>query len=725
MNKTKKLLVVVSLLLGIVFAVAACAEPETFVPPKPGDHVLTINDAYDWNEDETGSTRPELGGGYVPQVPVKDAVITMAESTSVRFAGGKTEMTLPVGQLLKQSDFDESTLGGHTVGGLGVLDEEGAIASFRPLSSFYAEAPLTVLPYWAPENGDSYEFGSKEVGDYFYDADGNDLTDTVELKQSYTLVDGYMGKRVDMADTTTLKANSYFRAVTVCAREAGQQYTYRYKVQNFGEQAVSFTIYQMFTGHAWADGTTNVKSDTITVQPGAVSEWTTLVVDNQKDDKNSLTLIRFDQDVKGFSLGFTMAVENTTVTKPAKITLDLPEGFTVSSDYKTDVRTNDKLVLPTLEQITNNTGNKFLYWVYADGTRAEEGVRIQGDITLKPLLTETVTVSVKAPAGMTVSGYPMTVQTGDRLVLPTSEQITNNTGNKIVSWEYENGTVAKDGDTITGNVVLQPVMSQTVTIRVELPDGLTLDGYQTTMQTGEKIVLPTASQVKGTIPDGRAIAGWYNVNTDEVITNNTVIDSTQFTIAPYFTKIQGTATFCNYGNSTDGKELVFNNVQLNNKPMNGYNGVDTANFTAIADDFTNDTVVRGGEGGYAELGNMLEYNGTIPKGGAFRCGTMISNNDKNVPVVQLNTPITFYYQFENFGDSAIHLTLQGVNSGTSVEGPVSNIDLDPGESVRITFQVTYKQGSPNKNVMGYFTATEAIENMRLGVAISVNLGTAS
>ena len=29
------------------------------------------------------------------------------------------------------------------------------------------------------ENGDSYEFGSKEVGDYFYDADGNDLPKTV------------------------------------------------------------------------------------------------------------------------------------------------------------------------------------------------------------------------------------------------------------------------------------------------------------------------------------------------------------------------------------------------------------------------------------------------------------------------------------------------------------------------------------------------------------------
>ena len=1125
MNKTKKLFVIGLLLFGLIFSVASCAKPEEFVPPETGDRVITINDAYDWNDEQTGSTRPELGGGYTPQVPAKDAILTIGEDSTVRFKGGATTLTLPVGQILKQEDFDASTLDGHVVGGVALLDEEGGIRGFQNLSSFSTSSNVTILPYFNPKNGDGYEFGSNKVGDYYYDADGNFLDgEEYALTTENILIDGYMAKKISTGGT--LEENSYFRAVTVCEREAGQTYTYHYKVKNFGEDPVSFTVHQMFTGHAWADGTTNVASQVITLEPGATSEWISLTDQNTRDDGNTLTLIRFNQDVEGFSLGFVMSVENTTPTEPAKITFELPAGFTVSSDYKTDVRTNDKLVLPTASQITNNTGHNLLYWTYEDGTKVVEGVRIQGDIKLIPVLSEDVKISVKAPSGFVVSGYPMVLQTNDKLKLPKDEQITNNTGNRLLYWTYEDGTRAKEGDLVTGDVTLIPVLSEnakiildlpsgftvsnsydtnlqtgdtltlptaaqvtnntgrvllgwydvatgqpitsslvleeteitiapyfahqngvelqpgygadnasqpdyvgtyegttftpwkgedgekvdvdevfvspaqvsyaggqkgvmiqsqagysfkqndafrvktasnpgmdgvityeifytltnygketldfhvyqimsqtnlttatdlgnkviapgaTITfsvnvksknnnlmtmfvfnqavsginmkmdmsmqgvaanisfdlldgieiaddyntarhqgetlvlptaeqiknstqydvigwtyadgtpanegdvlkgdvvlkpvlskdatisfnlpsgiqisddyvtavrtgdglvlptpdqitnttgkeivgwtyadgslaatgdtiegdivlvpvlgedavITVKLPDGLTLSGeYATTQTMGKTLVLPTAEQIEGVPADDREILGWYNVATGEIIGADTVIEDTALTIAPYWTRQAGTATLQNAADSTaNGNPLVFCNEQGNLRPAqirlpgSSSNQTQADWFDPISGGkWVNDTVIEGGEGGYAELGNVVSMvsGKTMEAGMVFRCATVVSGSS-SVKVVPVNEPITFYYNFQNFGDSAIHMTMWGVNSGIDYEGEGQTIDLEPGESTTIEFTVTYTKGSDNANIMAFFRVEEPITNMKLGASVNVTL----
>ena len=703
MNKTKKLFVIGSLLLGLVFAVSACAEPETFTPPEPGDHVLTINDAYDWNEDETGSTRPELGGGYEPQVPVKDALLTIAESSSIRFAGGSTTMTLPVGQLLKQEDFDASTLGGHTVGGLGILGEEGEIRSFRSLASFSAQEPLTVLPYFAPENGDAYEFGSNRVGDYYYDGEGNGLWTDAPLTTSYALIDGYMGTRIETEGSLT--ENSYFRTVTVCEREAGQTYTYRYKFQNFGEAAISFTVYQMFTGQDWADSTTNVSSKTITLEAGAVSDWTALTVANDKNDGNTLTLIRFDQAVEGFALGVSMSVENTTPTKPAKITLDLPSGFTVNG-YQTDVRTNDRLVLPTADQIINNTGHNLLYWEYADGTRAEAGVRIQGDITLRPVLTEDAVVSIQAPEGLTVSGYPMTLQTGDRLVLPSEDQITNNTGNRLLYWVYA-GTDqrANAGEPVTGNVTLAPVLSEDAKITLNLPAGFTVSSsYVTDVQTGDALTMPTADQI--TNNTGRTLLGWYNVETGAAITSSAVVDDTAITIAPYFEHENGTALVpCTGADNATVPDYVGhydeNNVFTHWKDEAGDN-------IPQEDVFRTSTSYYGGQRGV-----LLEsiYDGGFIVNDAFRCKTA-SDPD-------MDGTITYriYYSITNLGtkDLNFHVyqVLSQTNLGTAID--LGNKTFAVGETVEFSVELR----ADNSNLMTMFVFNEAADGIKLKIDMSM------
>lgn len=415
----------------------------------------------------------------------------------------------------------------------------------------------------------------------------------------------------------------------------------------------------------------------------------------------------------------------------ANISFDLPDGIEIADDYNTARHQGETLVLPTAEQIKNSTQYDVIGWTYADGTPANEGDVLKGDVVLKPVLSKDATISFNLPSGIQISSdYITAVRTGDGLVLPTADQIINTTGKEIIGWKYADGSLAATGDMIEDDIVLVPILGEDAVITVELPDGLTLSGeYATTQTTGKTLVLPTAEQIEGVPADDREILGWYNVATGEIIGADTVIEDTSLTIAPYWTRQAGTATLQNVEEaSANGSSLVFNNVQSTNVPMNVYNAAGTAitngpstyfNVTS-GSEYANDTVIDGGEGGYAELGNVLSTKSgvTLEKGMAFRCGTKISEGDAVVP---LNTPITFYYNFQNFGDSAIHLTIQGVNNGAEVEGPVTNIDLEAGESITVSFTVTYTKGSTNKNVMAYFTVMENIVDLQLGVSVNVAL----
>lgn len=801
MKKFGKLMVAGLLASGLIIPFSGCVSPEPFVPPEGGGSNVNINDAYDWNEDETGSTRPDLGDGYEAAVPPKATLITIAEGSGVKFKGGENNFSLTIGEKIKPSDFDEATLGGHKVEGFAILDEDGAIDSFISLNDYVAAgAAVTVLPYFAPEKGESALFGSKKIGDYYFAADGTDLDDNTEyaIASGNALIENLIAKRISIKKP--LEKGSYFRSVTVAKRETGKTYTYNFGFKNYGESAVSFTVYQMFAGYDWETPTNRVASDVITVEPG---EYKTVAIKvrNTKKDENTLTLIKLEEDAEKVELGITMSVDDNTVKAPATITLKLPENFKVASSYNTNVMTGDALVLPSAAQINNRTGHNLLGWVYSNSnqTAVTEGTRIKGDITIEPVLTEDAIISFTGlPEGFTIKPeYETLKQTGDTLVLPTKEQISNTTRHNLLYWEYAEGGVVADKTIITESVTLKPVFTKDVTVTLELPAGITVseeyvrlfqegdklvlpaaehitntlpnkiirwvdksgnpvdektvlnaditikpelsksatvnvilpagltlaDDYITQVQTGDTLVLPTNEQIKGEIADGREIIGWYEVgNGNRILSGDVVVTDANMKIAPYFTRRAGTAVMQDFDDKTiDGKPLVFCNNQTNNKPMDAYGEAKKDNFTAITDKYNNTTPIGGGNGGYAELGNFLKYSGTLAAGDAFRAAAMVSHNNNGATVVALNKQHTFYYNFENLGTSALHLSIQGVNSGTNVEGPVSDIKLAPGESTCITFNVTYTKGSANRNVIAYFKVIEAVTDMKLGISINVVL----
>ena len=648
MKEIGKLLLSGLIAAGLLFTAACAPEKENPPHPSPGGEKTTIVDAYDKGARPDYDGKFDYKSGYTPSEPETEAVVTIAESSSVKFKDGSKKMTLTVGKLLTQEDFDATSLDGKKIGGVAIMskteDEEPKeyISAFAPLSDFVPTAAVTVSPYFAPEKGESILWGSN----------GKDKLVKIaadSLTEEKALFNGYMGLKVSYGAEIKSGASILYKAKMNVKRD--ERYTFRYTFVNYGTEELKFNLYQMKGGSNYDDPETAIASEEITLKAGETSKIIELTLTLTKNDTNSLTGLRFNSDMTSASFGVIMSVEDTTERLPAKITLDLPTGFTVK-DYKTDVLTNTQLTLPVASQIDNKTGRKFIRWVDGNGNPLANGFTVKGDLTITPELS--------APAKITVS----------------------------------------------------------------LPDGLTVSkDYVTDIQTGDVIVAPTSAQISGEIKEGREIAGWYIVGgKNTIITGKTIAEAEKITIAPYFTRAAGTATLQNFGNANDGQPLVFSNVQNSLKPLTVYDGVELDKFDAISSKYKNDTVIGGGTNGFAELGNVLSYNGTMSVGSAFRCGTIISNPDKNIPVVTMGLEHTFVYNFQNFGTSKISLTIQGVNTGKEVEGPISNIILEPGESTTIKFNVTYTKGTANKNVIGFFTVKEELTNMKLGVSVNVIFG---
>lgn len=541
MKKIHKLLVTGLLLSGFIFPAAGCVQPsEPFVPPESSGGKVTINDAYDWNEAEDGSTRPNLGDDYEAVVPVKDVLLTIAEGSSVRFKGGESTFKLPVGSYLKPTDFDESTTGGNDVCGILTLGENNEVVtdSFKQLSEFEPAAETVIVPCFAHKNSDYIGFGTNKIGDYVVNENGVDLTiKTIgyALKSENAYLDGFYGKKITGDVTHDNSKISYFRSVSTTKVEAGQTYTYHYYIKNFSDKTITLHAYQMLTGHAWDNLANRVPADPITLAPGE-GKSVSLKLKATSNNSNALTLFRFEEPVETISLGVAMSIENSTPTKPATIHLNLPEGFTVADSYKREVRTNDRLVLPTANQIINKTEHRLLGWVYANSnnTPVTEGVRIKGDITIEPLLTQDVRVEFfNLPNGFAVnSKYKSVFQEGDLLILPTEAQLDNTTGHKVAYWLDDNGRQINAGTVLSEDIKLTPVLTEDIRITLELPEGFTVTSdYKITVQTGDKLVLPTASQIQNNT--GHNIIRWVDGN-GKPVTNNTLLTG-DITIKPELT----------------------------------------------------------------------------------------------------------------------------------------------------------------------------------------------
>lgn len=806
-----------------------------------------------------GDRMPQGGMTLAPDLLIREtATITFKLPSGIQVQGYDT--TVNTGETFSlPTDAQITNSTGRTIAGWYVVGAAGEWNT-RITADTRVTGNATIAPYFTAEDGYTrlWMLSGKNNGisgtmtefvaeNFTATASGSGWGSTLEsAKIAVNGTDGIAEEGVLLQYNAAVKAGARVRLDTALGTAgtngapgpiAAGTHTFVFNFENRGTEAVTLKGWVINSGSD-ITSTENNEIAQFTLQPG---EAVTVRVSPKYSGSNgnALPYLEVVNDLAdGLKLGVSMSVKYNTdqpAVDPevtANVTLDLPEGITVGSEYRTEIVVGDNFAVPTAAQVTNTTGKEIAGW-YIKGENGSVTLIVsdtempEGGVTIAPYFGGvTVNGSDERPDWFGYIGEPSNPTDPDHLATydnsKFSAQLTAENNELVKVFSFDGTLKAADGATKTANdyfrwktpysvaankiyeigfvlynkgsqeikiklhqvrgarditaagtisseeLVIAPGASVTVTLQdftvlaantnlltiveitadvtdmklgarmtvtekeppkqtailtVQLPAGLTVEGYQTEVYTGDALIVPSADQIKGEIADGREIIGWYIVgkggSQNTVITADTKVTGNA-TIAPYFSRVAASAKLQNFGDSTDGKDLVFCNVQANLKPTNVNGSITTDNFTAIASKYTNDTVIAGGTG-YSELGNMLRYTGEMTVDSAFRAPTAVGKA-QTTAVVKTGVEHTFIYTFQNFGDGAIHLKMQAVNSGTDVEGPVQTIDLEPGESVQLTFRVTFTKGSTNLNIMAYFTVTQTMTNMALGAAVSVILG---
>ena len=686
-------------LAGCAFA-AACADKEDdeiFVP-DPGvddNYVPSINDAYEPNRPDYDSDF-DFDSGYQPAPPATEYTVEIVNSPYVSFADGSATQTLSTGEGLTLDSFKIDKAvddAGRTLAGFGVLDENGKVTSkvaFGETAISFGE-DVKITPYFSmPEeytpltlgSGANSKYNSDGVpGDFAAHANGKAPTYTGRVEVSEGLIvgggkDGFaVGNGLAVYDPDPITAGSAIRFDTSYGFNITEGvYEFIYNVENRSSEVISLSIYNISASAEYKKAQNFYAYEdryrmAVDLEPGEST-----IVSGQYalgSNGNALTYIIVENDISTLDLSMSLAYRQVEAEAPVnpepepfnnytKVTLDLPENFTVSG-YEEDQRAGRRLVVPSSDQITNNTGSGFIGWKL-----------IRNDNGVETTLTDAM----------------LSADTINAVRVPLN-------GGKLV-----------------------PVLAESTSIKVSLPAGLTLEGYNTEQTAGDKLVVPTASQVKGDL-GGRVLEGWYVVGSDNndshditIVDANTVVES-GMTIAPYFLPVNNTMLAkgeqVTFGKRTDGGGIPTNSC------IDSYSsGIVNTNFVGGGANATRNNVIVG-EDGFAYMGNVLSYGGTIAKGETWRVTTTMGSDKP----IKKGTEYAFYFTFKNFGQNAISLSFVMVNSGTNAETSPFEVKLAPGEVKSVNVVAAYKNGSDNNNVMAYFTATDANVDLQLGVAFSM------
>ena len=259
----------------------------------------------------------------------------------------------------------------------------------------------------------------------------------------------------------------------------------------------------------------------------------------------------------------------------------------------------------------------------------------------------------------------------------------------------------------SGYTPSDPAEAEQVTVSMEEGSLVTFAGGATTLQVKKGDVVPSDTFDTSAVADVRELAGFAATDADGKVMM-TSIDYCRIwsdsTLPPYFSAEAGFAALPDLGS---GKIGYFN-----------YDGMPGSFAETKTMRRVTNELVRGGAGGYAEIGCLLDYTGSIVRGSAFRLDTKHTVAEGVWEVA---------YNFENKGNSPIHLDVYQVSKGAEhnfAGGSTTfeanryrvDVDLDPGESMRGEGQYYL---TTNTNILPLVVADRAMENMKLGMSMSV------
>ena len=356
--------------------------------------------------------------------------------------------------------------------------------------------------------------------------------------------DGYAERGILFGYNGTLVQGAKFRAATKVNGSSAvvaikKNHTFYYNFHNFGTTAIDFSIQGVNSSGDVEGPVTNIK-----LAPGeSIRVSFTVKYLLGSANKNVMLYFTMNEEVSNLRLGVAISVvldsDNKYVedetAENVNIIAELPEGISLKPSYRTIFKVGSKLVLPKAEDVENTTSHNILGWTDAEGNALTDGAILTKDITIKPVLSVDVTVTITdMPEGITVKDTYKTVwQSGEKLVLPTKDDLNNTTGKNLLGWTDAEGGEIQDGLTLTEDITIKPVFSTPAKVALNLPDNFTVSAdYRVDYEVGDAIVLPTEAQV--TNNTGRVFKCWINSETKEIINDGDIIESETLTIEPEF-----------------------------------------------------------------------------------------------------------------------------------------------------------------------------------------------
>lgn len=260
----------------------------------------------------------------------------------------------------------------------------------------------------------------------------------------------------------------------------------------------------------------NGSSDTLTFENVTLGTLKIKLQDTIPDEFNNPIEMNFDPSLEENTIEFTTNSDNLVLNT---------NGYTLtySSEYGNAPEAVSGIYnlpkLPVIEDTQNNgIWYRFNGWFYENGTQAVYGDTITENTTLYARFYElsskdevTYSITFVTKYGKTPAIVYNTTKINS---LPTFNNSVTSDG-KIYyfkGWSYENGEIAKIGDTLSSNVVLTAIWEEDTTIYTITLDPL--DGSLTTATYEGLYGTMIESEPKPTF-DGYRFIGWYY--NDEVV----------------------------------------------------------------------------------------------------------------------------------------------------------------------------------------------------------------
>lgn len=393
MKKYVKLLVCLTMATALLFSLTGCFErpvdPE--IPENDGNVETTIEDAYEHN-------RPDYDGifdydsEYVPMEPTKPVeeffTVTLDESSPIKFADGTKSKEVKKGDYLTSESFDMSDVSEkrELLGFLGIGEEGNK--SLLDLEDCRVWENLTLTPYFSPEAGfTALDIGSGKIGRFNFDfMPGSIAVNKTITYQGSEIVAGGGNSSQSYAELGGLITEPSYVTIGSAFRLDSKYkvtegvYEVAYNFENKDDVDLHLDVYQVSKGtehnNSLSYESTRYRVD-VDLAPGESMRYTGQYY--LTDNENILPYVVADRSMESMKFGMSLSVRarpdlTEPETKPslepdptAKLTLNLPDGITVSDDFIDDVVYGEQIVVPSSSQITNETGREIGGWYIVGG----------------------------------------------------------------------------------------------------------------------------------------------------------------------------------------------------------------------------------------------------------------------------------------------------------------------------------------------------------------------